>query len=148
MTGTFTRATLGRSVLGAVTLGLLALGTAPSASALTLQEAIQLTVSTNPEIGEARANRLAIDHELAQARGLYLPQVDAEAEVGPEFSDTPTVRSRGDLDGDWALPRWQLSLVIQQRVFDAESSLIAVKRAQLEQFVAVNLALGGDWEAR
>ena len=98
------------------------------ASALTLQEAMQLTVSTNPEIGEARANRLAIDQELVQARGLYLPQIDVSGEVGPEYSDTPTVRSRGDFDGDFALPRWQLSVVLQQRIFDGFEADSEVER--------------------
>ena len=105
------------AIAGCLAVGLVGTAVKP-ASALDLIEAIQLTVSTNPEIGEARADRLAIDHELTQARGLYLPQIDGQAEVGPEFSDTPGVRSRGDLDGFWAFPRWQLSVVIQQRIFD------------------------------
>ncbi|QYJ08333.1 efflux transporter outer membrane subunit [Qipengyuania flava] len=33
----------------------------------------------------------------------------------------------------------------QQRVFGAESSLLAIKRAQLNQYVELSLALGGDW---
>ena len=37
-------------------------------------------------------------------------------------------------------------LTIQQSVFDTESNLIAIKPAQLEQYIAVNLALGGNWE--
>ena len=36
-------------------------------------------------------------------------------------------------------------LQIQQRLFGAEASQIAIERAQLDQFVALNLALGGDW---
>nr|WP_298895680.1 efflux transporter outer membrane subunit [uncultured Altererythrobacter sp.] len=36
-------------------------------------------------------------------------------------------------------------LSIQQRVFGAESSLIAIRRAQLDQFLELSLALGGDW---
>ncbi len=36
-------------------------------------------------------------------------------------------------------------LTIQQRLFGAEANLIAIERAQLDQFVALNLALGGDW---
>ena len=36
-------------------------------------------------------------------------------------------------------------LSIQQRLFGAEASQIAIERAQLDQFVALNLALGGDW---
>lgn len=38
-------------------------------------------------------------------------------------------------------------LSVQQRVFGAESSLISLKRAQLNQYVEISLALGGDWDA-
>ncbi len=36
-------------------------------------------------------------------------------------------------------------LSIQQRVFGAQSNLLALKRAQLEQYLEISLALGGDW---
>lgn len=36
-------------------------------------------------------------------------------------------------------------LSLQQRVFGAESSLISLKRAQLNQYLEISLALGGDW---
>ena len=38
-------------------------------------------------------------------------------------------------------------LSIQQRVFGAESSLLAIRRAQLNQYVELSLALGGDWRS-
>ncbi len=38
-------------------------------------------------------------------------------------------------------------LGIQQRVFGAESSLLALKRAQLNQHIELSLALGGDWQS-
>ncbi|WP_374381775.1 TolC family outer membrane protein [Dongia sp.] len=57
------------------------------AQAMSLKEAIQLVVTTNPTVGEQVKNRRSIDHELRQARGLYLPQIDAEFNAGPEFSE-------------------------------------------------------------
>ena len=36
-------------------------------------------------------------------------------------------------------------LGIQQRVFGAESSLLAIQREQLNQYIELSLALGGDW---
>src|SRR5690606_4046189 len=57
------------------------------AQAMSLQEAIQLVVTTNPTVGEQVKNRRSIDHELRQARGLYLPQIDAQFNAGPEFSE-------------------------------------------------------------
>lgn len=38
-------------------------------------------------------------------------------------------------------------LGVQQRVFGAESSLLALRRAQLDQYIELSLALGGDWRA-
>ncbi len=95
--------------------------------AMTLVEAVRYALTTNPEIGEAQANRIAIDHELAQARGLYLPQVDLEAAVGPEWTDNVTTAARGESGGDWQ-PRWELSLVLQQRIFDGYEARSEVER--------------------
>lgn len=38
-------------------------------------------------------------------------------------------------------------LSIQQRVFSAQSNALAVERLRLEQFIDLNLALGGDWRS-
>jgi NodT family efflux transporter outer membrane factor (OMF) lipoprotein len=37
-------------------------------------------------------------------------------------------------------------LTIQQRTFNADSNLVTIERARLEQWVNLNLALGGSWE--
>src|SRR3546814_6678646 len=60
----------------------LAFPLAVSAHAMTLQEAVQQAIDTNPEIGIVASNREAVDQELRQARGLYLPQIDVAAGVG------------------------------------------------------------------
>ncbi|WP_298309217.1 efflux transporter outer membrane subunit [uncultured Erythrobacter sp.] len=39
-------------------------------------------------------------------------------------------------------------LGVQQRVFGAESSLLSLRRAQLNQYIELSLALGGDWRTR
>ena len=52
-------------------------GYAGAASALTLQEAVGLIISTNPEVGVTVKDRRAIDYELLQARALYYPQIDS-----------------------------------------------------------------------
>jgi adhesin transport system outer membrane protein len=97
-----------------------------TARAMPLEQAVALTVSTNPEIGEAINNRLAVDQELAQARGRYLPQIDARGEVGPEFVETEEPQFVDDERS--ALPRWQLSLVLQQRIFDGFATDAEVER--------------------
>lgn len=37
-------------------------------------------------------------------------------------------------------------LTIQQRVFSADADLVSIERARLDEWVGLNLALGGDWE--
>lgn len=37
-------------------------------------------------------------------------------------------------------------LTIQQRVFSSDADLVTIERARLDEWVALNLALGGDWE--
>ena len=64
-----------------------------SAPAQSLGEALGYAMETNPDVGAARANRRATDLELKQARGLYLPQIDAEASIGPQWRDEPLAGS-------------------------------------------------------
>lgn len=118
----------GRSWLGAATMvsSLALLAPLAPASALTLQEAVSLTVETNPEIGEARANRTAIDHELEQARGLYLPQIDFEGRVGPEWVDNPQSLTPQE-NREWHIRR-ELSLTLQQTLFNGFANDAEVER--------------------
>ncbi|GAA0477996.1 efflux transporter outer membrane subunit [Parasphingorhabdus litoris] len=37
------------------------------------------------------------------------------------------------------------ALSVQQRLFNAEQGLVAIRRARLDQWIALNLALGGEW---
>jgi adhesin transport system outer membrane protein len=107
---------------------LLAVSIASPAGAQSLGEAVGLAVETNPDIGQARANRQAVDAELAQARGLYLPQVDLEASVGPEWTnDNNTRNSGGDSDTEYLWPK-QLSVVLQQMLFDGFATDAEVER--------------------
>jgi len=79
------------------------LGLAGGASALSLKEAIAIAVESNPEIGQAIENREAIEFELKQALGLYLPQVNLEASVGAQLLDNPSRRAAG-IDDDPLYP--------------------------------------------
>ena len=94
------------------------------AGATSLQDTVGKAVSTNPRVASLQSNRSAIDKELEQARGLYLPQIDLRAAVGPEITNSPGTRSRG-LDSHTDT-RKESSLTIQQRIFDgfeAESEI-------------------------
>lgn len=90
--------------------------TATPASGMDLKEALSTAVNDNPDIGEAIESRRATFLELEQARGLYLPQVDLEANIGPEMRDNRTTRAAGT-DNDW-FNRRDLSLTLQQLIWD------------------------------
>ena len=49
---------------------------------MSLQQAVDKTMKTNPQILQAAKDREAIEFELRQARGLYFPSVDLESGVG------------------------------------------------------------------
>ncbi len=66
-----------------------------AAHALSLKEAVKVAIETNPEIGQALANREATEFELQQALGLYAPRLDVEASVGAQLSNTPSRRAAG-----------------------------------------------------
>lgn len=85
------------TLLGTVFAATLA-GMTGGASALSLQQAIASAVKTNPEIGQAVANREATEFELKQALGLYMPQVNLEASVGANLTSNPSRRSAGIQD--------------------------------------------------
>ena len=83
------------------------------AQSMTLVEAIKIALEANPEIGQAIANREAIEFELRQARGLYLPSLDLEARAGPQRYDSPSPGT-----ADETMLRREGNLVLSQLLFD------------------------------
>jgi adhesin transport system outer membrane protein len=94
--------------------------------AMPLTEAVSTAVQSNPEIGEAVANREATEFELRQGRGLYLPKLDAEGSIGGEILNNSNTRSDDSVDDVWN-PR-QGSLVARQLLFDGFATDAEVER--------------------
>lgn len=115
-------ATRFRTILWSGAAGVALMLAAGPSQAMTLEEAIATTLSTNPEIGAARSNRRAIDQELRQARGLYLPQVDARGAYGYELTDSPATRTRSGREdgqgGGVGMQRFEAGITVQQLLFD------------------------------
>lgn len=97
-----------------------------SLSAMSLTEAVSIAVDSNPEIGQAIANREAIEFELRQGRGRYLPRVDIEGRVGAEIIDSPTTRANDD-ESHMFVPR-ESSVVMRQLLFDGFRTRSEVER--------------------
>jgi len=96
------------------------------ANAMSLQQAIEKTMKTNPQILQAAKDREAIEFELRQARGLYLPSVDLESGIGRRRLSNESSGSLRD-DHDYLSPG-DVGLTISQTLYDGGS-----RRAQVEQ---------------
>lgn len=118
------------SVVAKVAAGLIFSVSLPvSANALSLREAVSVTLESNPQIGQAVQNREAIEFELRQARGLYLPSVDLESSVGVRGLDNPT-RRIGKIEDDELYPS-DVGISITQKLFDG-----GARRAELDRQAA------------
>lgn len=95
-------------------------------SAQSLQEAIQKTVNENPEIQSEKAQRVAVEQEVTQAKAGYFPTVDVSAGIGWEQSTNPTTRSKGD--GTVSYGREEASIQLRQMIFDGMATSSEVKR--------------------
>ncbi len=97
-----------------------------SASAMSLEQAIRIAIDSNPEIGAAVANRKALDFELRQAEGLFLPSVDFEGRSGAGQLNSPSTRS-ARTSGD-VLHKNEANLIVSQLLFDGWESRGEVER--------------------
>ncbi|MDO9418472.1 TolC family outer membrane protein [Pararhizobium sp.] len=93
---------------------------------MSLKQAIDQTLKTNPQILQAAKNREAVEFELRQARGLYLPSIDLESGVGRRRLASPT---SGALNSDHDnLSPSDVSLSITQTLFDGGARRSEVER--------------------
>jgi adhesin transport system outer membrane protein len=83
------------SLLKALLLSGVALLSTMSANAMSLRDAVQVGLESNPQIGQAIQNHDATGFELKQALGLYAPRVDLEASTGVQMLNTPSRRAAG-----------------------------------------------------
>ncbi|WP_310618367.1 TolC family protein [Flexibacterium corallicola] len=96
------------------------------AQALTLHEAIQETIATEPDILASEENREATEFELRQARGLYLPSIDVESGVGVRRLDNDSRRLLGE-HGHALFPR-DVAVFVRQDIFDGFGRAAEVER--------------------
>ncbi len=125
-----------KSVVGkgfkAALLGSAFLLQATAAQAISVTEAIEVALSTNPDIGIVASNREAVDQELRQARGLYLPQIDLSAGAGTGIIDDISTRNAGAAAGNTQNPH-EVTVTLQQRLFDGfeASSTVAREKSRV-----------------
>ena len=112
------------ALLGSI-LGIACVSTA---SATSMEDAIKLALAHNPDIGNVAHNREAIEQELRQARGLYLPQIDIATGLGKERTNDRNTRADPNNRDALTLTRFESSLTIQQRIFDGYETSNTINR--------------------
>ncbi len=70
---------------------------------VSMQEAIETAIASNPEISQAQMNTEAIQFEREQAQSLYFPTIDVEASAGVRRLENQTRRVLGIAD-NWLNP--------------------------------------------
>lgn len=98
---------------------------------LTLEDAVSKGMLKNPEYGVVANNKLATKEELAQAKALWLPSVDATGESGQQYTDTPFIKDKGY----W---RNRTSVSISQLLFDGFGTTSEIKRQKYRVESAAN----------
>jgi adhesin transport system outer membrane protein len=116
-------------VKGAIILGLVLnwAGTACAGDS-DLAEVVRETLSTNPDVAEARDRWLARREEVRAAEGGFLPSLDLNAGIGYEYTDSPSTRARDDDSNE--LTRTELGLAARQMLFDGWGTRSEVSRQQ------------------
>ncbi len=107
-----------------------------AAHAQSMTDVVRLTVENNPQIGVVSANRKAVEQELDQARGLYLPQVDVVTGIGPEHTNSNF--TRGNTGGSEDLIRSDARISVTQRVFTGFETTNEVNRQKARVASAAN----------
>lgn len=103
-------------IKGLAASAFVALNLSVSAYALSLRDAVVIAVDSNPEIGQSMANREAVEFELRQALGLYMPRVDLEVSTGIQRLDNPSRRFSGIQD-DPLYPT-QVDVIVSHDIWD------------------------------
>ncbi len=100
------------------------------AHAMNLRDAVSLALIYNPQIGQAIQDREALEFELKQAHGEYLPRVDFEGSVGVQKYDRQNPSS-SDIFGSSLQDMFQpdeAGLVVTQKIFDGFATIADIER--------------------
>jgi len=87
-------------------------------SAATLQQAVQKTLQSNPEVQAGIQARNANEQNLKLSRSDYYPEIYLAAAVGDENTDSPYTRSLPGGSDSIDLTRKEVALVVRQLIYD------------------------------
>ncbi len=96
------------------------------AQVFSIQDAIKQTITTNPGVSEAAANRRATESEMRQVQSTLLPQVRLESRLGKERIDQQIVPAPIG-NANWRDSQ-QYSIVVRQTLFDGFATINEIWR--------------------
>ena len=100
--------------------------------ASSIEDAIRTALNTNPDIGRVIENRRAINYQLKQAEGGYLPTVDINMSAGWGSLSDPASRAQEaskKKDSKWrSMPRYESGITLRQMIFDGFATKNNVER--------------------
>ncbi|OAT30104.1 agglutination protein [Buttiauxella brennerae ATCC 51605] len=105
-------------------LGLLSI---PAANAESLQNTVQQSLATHPEINASVNSRYSAEQDLRAARGGYLPSLNLDAEAGKKNINDATTRAGGSNKGMTLSPN-DATVSLNQNVFDGFATSSEVDR--------------------
>ncbi|MCE0496310.1 TolC family outer membrane protein [Vibrio sp. DNF-1] len=94
----------------------------------TLEQAIALTLSSNPELRSSFSQYQSRIHDVDSAEGAYLPSVDLSAGIGYEGIDPASSNSKESTD----LTRKEATISLSQLIWDGASTTNNIHRTQSE----------------
>ena len=102
--------------------------------ALSLRDAVQTAIQTNPDVGIVIERRRAVEYEVKQAKSALYPKVDVRIAYGPEWVTDPATRARlrdNDNDSDVVrLPRSEVGITVRQLLFDGFAAVHEIDRQE------------------
>ena len=98
------------------------------AQTMSLREAVEQAILTNPKIDAAQASRRATVYGLDQAKGRFLPEIELDADVGQQKIDRPNGLGP-ESNAIWR-DRRQATLSIRQVLFDGWERRYDIYRSQ------------------
>ena len=96
----------------------------PVKKPLTLKQAVEKGIGTNPEVQGSLYSFKATEKELRQAQASYFPQVDLSGDIGSEYTRDPITQS----DSGQNLMRRRITVQITQQLFDGFDTKYEVRR--------------------
>ena len=94
--------------------------------AVSLQDVVRESVTSNPEVLIAGSERASVEEQMQQARSGFFPQADITLGTGWETTDNPTTRAAGD--GSRNFNRDEAEVSVRQLLYDGNGTLSEFRR--------------------